>query len=338
MARILYKMIIGLAKEDNDKEYRVALIPSTVKKFCMDGHEVLLLKGSGEKAGYSDDEYVESGAKIVSFEDLFKLSKIIVKINAFSKKELLLLDRNQWVVANFDSYRNEDNLKNIKKNKVNAIALERLPRLSRVQDIDILSSQDNLSGYKAALVALNMQNKAASLMMTSAGTIYPLKAMVIGIGVTGLQAIATLQRMGCIVWGVDIRKDVEEQVVSLGAKFILSSSKNFLEEIKEAQIIITSANSITSHPPKIIHNSMLRELSHGTIIVDTSGGNVEDIKAESLVEFGNIKIVSSQYFASDIAYSASQLFSNNLYNFISRLDEIKKDEEVWSKISINELI
>jgi NAD(P) transhydrogenase subunit alpha len=143
--------------------------------------------------------------------------------------------------------------------------------------------------------------------------------------------------MGCIVFGVDIREEIEEQIVSLGAKFVLSNSKNFLEEIKEAQIIITSVNSINSHPPKIIRNSMLRELSHGTIIVDTSGGNVEDIKAESLVEFGNIKIVSSQYFASDIAYSASQLFSNNLYNFISRLDEIKKDEEVWSKISINEL-
>lgn len=331
-------MIVGLAKEDSDKEYRVALTPFTVKKLCEDGYEVLFLENSGLKAGYSDDEYRDARAKKVSFDDLFKLSEIIVKVNTFSKKELSVFNQNQLAIANFDSYRNEYNLKNIKKYKVNAIALERLPRLSRVQDIDVLSSQDNLSGYKAALVALNMQNRAAPLMMTSAGTIYPLKAMVIGIGVAGLQAIATLQRMGCIVFGADIRKEIEDQVVSLGAQFVLSNSKKFLEKIKESQIIITAANSINSYPPKIIDNRILRELSHGTIVVDVSGGNVEDIKAESLTEFGDIKIVSSQYFASDVAYSASQLFSNNLYNFISRLDEIKKDAEVWSKIAINELI
>lgn len=329
-------MIIGLNKEDDEKEYRVALTPFTVKKLKEDRNDVLFLENSGLKAGYSDDEYKEAGAIKVNFDELFNKSEIIVKVNAFSKKELSLLNKNQVIIANFDSYRNENNIKNIKKYNVNAIALERLPRLSRVQDIDILSSQDNLSGYKAALVALNMQNKVAPLMMTSAGTIYPLKALVIGVGVSGLQSIATLQRMGCVVFGADIRTDVKDQVVSLGAQFISSESEEFFKILPQVQIIITSVNPIISNPPCIINNNMLKQLSFGTIIVDISGGNVENVKSESLVEYGNIKIVSSQYFASDVAYSASQLYSNNLYNFINRFDEIKNDSDIWSKIAIKE--
>ena len=330
-------MIIGFVAEKWEWEYRVALVPQTVHLLTKMGHEVYFEKNAGIKAGFSDEDYIKNGAKLFTdATNVYKKSEIIVKINAPVKQEYKYLHKDLWIIANFSNMSKDEQLSIIKKYKVKIVALDQLPRLSRVQDIDILSSQNNLAGYKAALIAMNMQNKSVPLMMTSAGTVPALKALVLGVGVAGLQAIATLQRMGAIVYASDVRAETAEQVMSLGAKFIISSNDNIFNILKNIDILITSAYSSNGYTPQLITLKMLKQMPLGSIIIDMANGNVEGGLENSVKILDNVKILSSVHLAADVAYSASGLFSRNIYNLLSRWDELLKDDEVWSKILIQD--
>lgn len=330
-------MIVGIVKERPAWEYRVAVVPQTVKQLITDGHTVNIEAGAGERAGFSDEQYREAGANILhTAADVYEKSEFIAKIWAPKENEYVFLHENLWILANFESYKNPERTEIWEKYKINALALERLPRLSRVQDIDTLSSQHNLAGYKAALLAMDMQTKTVPLMMTAAGTLMPMKALVIGTGVSGLQAIATLQRMGAQVYGSDIRQDAEDQVKSLGAQFVPFNNVEINKLLPSCSIVIASVAVISGKAPQVLTLNQLQRLPFGSVILDMAGGNVESSIDGRLLDNEHYKLLADSHLASDVANSASLLHSRNVYNFIRRIDVIKQDYEVWTQILLTE--
>lgn len=326
-------MIVGIVKERPAWEYRVAVVPQTVKQLVAEGHRVLVQTGAGERAGYCDEQYAQQGAEIVrSAENVYEQSEFVAKIWAPKEDEYAYLHENLWVLANFESYKIPERLAVWQKYKINAVALERLPRLSRVQDIDTLSSQHNLAGYKAALLAMDMLTRTVPLMMTAAGTLTSLKALVIGVGVAGLQAIATLQRMGAQVYAADVRPEAEEQVRSLGAQFVLAEPEEINKILPLCDIVITSVLPISGQVPKVLTVSQLCRLPQGAVVLDMAGGNVETSIVERLLDNGHYKLLADRHLASDVATSASLLHSRNVYQFIQRKEQLQKDKEVWQQI------
>lgn len=327
------KMIIGFVKERPAWEYRVALVPQTVKQLMSDGHQVLMETGAGERAGYSDEQYREAGAILLrQAEEVYKKSELMPKIWAPHEEEYVFLHENLWILAHFDSYKYPERLAIWKKYKINALAFERLPRLPRVQDIDVLSSQHNLAGYKAALLTMDMLDQSIPLMMTAAGTLMPLKALVIGAGVAGLQAIATLQRMGAQVYAADVRPEAAEQVKSLGAKFMPSETEYINQVLPECSIVIACVATISGVVPQILSQFQLNRLPRGAVVLDMADGNVEGAINDRLLDNGRYKLLADSHLAADIAYSSSMLYSQNVYNVISGFNKLKKDTEVWSQI------
>lgn len=326
-------MIVGFVKERPAWEYRVAVIPQTVKQLIADGHQVFAEVGAGERAGFSNEQYVNAGATMLnSAEEVYAKSEFMAKIWAPKEDEYAYLHEDLWILAHFESYKHPELLAIWQKYKINALALERLPRLSRVQDIDTLSSQHNLAGYKAALLTMDMQTKSVPMMITAAGTLIPLKALVIGSGVSGLQAMATLQRMGAQVWGSDIRPEAEEQVKSLGAHFISSQPEEINKILPNSDIVITAVSVLSEKVPQVLSKQQLQILPRGAVVLDMAGGNVETGIDGRLLDNEHYKLLSDQHLASDVTESASMLHSRNVYNFIKRFDAIKKDKEVWSQI------
>ena len=326
-------MIIGLVKERPAWEYRVAIIPQTIKQLIDDGYEIYVETGAGERAGFIDEQYIEAGASILhTAMDVYEKSEFIAKIWAPQEGEYAYLHPDLWILGNFESYKKPERTEIWQKYKINCVALERLPRLSRVQDIDTLSSQHNLAGYKAALLTMDMQNKTTPLMMTAAGTLMPLKALVFGAGVAGLQAIATLQRMGAQVYATDIRPEAEEQVKSLNAQFITSEKENIDSILPNCNIVITAVSVISGKVPRILSAEQLQRLPSGAVVLDMAGGNVENSIDGRLLDNQHYKLLADSHLASDVAYSASFLHSRNVYNFLSRFNKIKQDKEVWSQI------
>lgn len=330
-------MIIGLVKERPAWEYRVAIVPQTVKQLIAEGYQVYVETGAGERAGFSDEQYAEAGATIShTAMEVYEKSEFMTKIWAPKEEEYAYLHPDLWILGNFESYKKPERTEIWQKYKINCLAFERLPRLSRVQDIDTLSSQHNLAGYKAALLAMDMQTKTVPLMMTAAGTLMPLKALVFGAGVSGLQAIATLQRMGAHVYATDIRPEAEEQVKSLGAQFISGEKESINSILPNCNIVITAVSVISGKVPKILSAEQLQRLPFGAVVLDMAGGNVESSINGRLLDNQHYKLLADSHLASDVAYSASFLHSRNVYNFLSRLDKIKQDKEVWSQILLTE--
>ena len=325
-------MIIGLVKERPAWEYRVAVTPQTVEQFVAAGHQVYAETGAGERAGFSNEQYIQAGASLLSAAEVYEKAEFMPKIWAPNEDEYAYLHPNLCILANFESYKKPERTEIWKKYKITALALERLPRLSRVQDIDTLSSQHNLAGYKAALLAMDMQTQTVPLMMTAAGTLNPLKALVIGAGVAGLQVIATLQRMGALVYATDVRPEAEEQIKSLGAKFVSSTPEEINKLLTSCQIVIAAVSVISGKVPQVLSAAQLQRLPAGAVVLDMAGGNVETSILGRLLDNGHYKLLADTHLASDVAYSASQLHSRNVYNFISRLDKIKDDTEVWQQI------
>ena len=328
-------MIIGFVKERPAWEYRVAVTPQTVEQLVAAGHQVYAETGAGERAGFSNEQYFQAGASLLNAPEVYEKSEFMPKIWAPCEDEYAFLHQNLCILANFESYKKPERTEIWKKYKITTLALERLPRLSRVQDIDTLSSQHNLAGYKAALLTMDMQTQTVPLMMTAAGTLTPLKSLVIGAGVAGLQAIATLQRMGSIVYAADIRQDAEEQIKSLGAQFVSSNPDEINKLLPNCQIVITAVSVISGKVPQVLSASQLQRLPFGAVVLDMAGGNVETSIFGRLLDNGHYKLLADTHLASDVAYSASQLHSQNVYNFISRLDKIKQDKEVWTQILLS---
>jgi NAD(P) transhydrogenase subunit alpha len=326
-------MLIGISKELPDWEYRTALIPEDVAELTKQNNTVYIEADSGIRAGYDNAEYISAGAYIVnSAKEVADKSEILLFINPPNTDGHNFFHSRQMLISNFAGIDKAAVHKIVQKQKISILALEKLPRLSRVQDIDILSSQNNLAGYKAALIAVNMQNSVIPLMITSAGTSLPLKALVIGAGVAGLQATATLHRMGANVYCSDIRAETAAQVTSLGATFI--AADHIPTILKECHILITTALNPNGKPPLLVSAEMLKNMPYGSIAIDLAVGNIENARKDTLITFENVKLSACSHLAADIAHTASLFYSHNMLNLLTRLPDLQKDAEIWPHIFI----
>lgn len=345
-------MKIAIIKELISYENRVAITPDVVNKFKQMNFTVLTEDNAGLKAGFTNEHYIKSGAEIVSREKALQDANIIVSVNAISEKDISILTPNKILIGNYSVYNNAELIKLIEAKQLQLLSLELMPRISRAQSMDILSSQNNLAGYKAVLVASNYFKKALPLMMTAAGMISPAKVFVMGTGVAGLQAIATAKRLGAVVSAYDVRAATKEQVESLGAKFLVvdedalkdSETKTgyakemssdykakeqqiLFDHISKQDIIITTALIPGKKAPVLVTAEMVKNMPSGSVVVDlaaSNGGNCELTEYDKVVEKYQTTIVGSASLVSEIATTASNLFANNIFNLIKSY--YKKDE------------
>ncbi|MBI3701947.1 MAG: Re/Si-specific NAD(P)(+) transhydrogenase subunit alpha [Afipia sp.] len=338
-------MKIAIAKEVDAAEPRVAATPETVKKFKALGMDVAIEPGAGLKSGLLDSEYAVAGA-IVS-ADAVKDADIVVKVKRPESSELSKYKKGALVIAIMDPYGNDAALKAIASAGVSAFAMELMPRITRAQVMDVLSSQANLAGYRAVIESAEAFGRAFPMMMTAAGTVPAAKVFVMGVGVAGLQAIATARRLGAVVTATDVRPAVKEQVESLGAKFLAVEDEEFkqaetaggyakemskeyqakqaaltAEHIKKQDIIITTALIPGRPAPKLVSADMVKSMKPGSVLVDLAverGGNVEGVKAGEVTDINGVKIVGFSNLAGRVAASASALYAKNLFSFIETL-------------------
>lgn len=326
----------------DNKEKRVAITPEMVKKYISIGLEVVLPKNSGVSAGFSDNEYIDSGAKI---EDVTLVDADLYLCVRPSFDTELHLKEGAFLIASLAPFKNYEVLHKLAESGVNLCALEKIPRITRAQSMDILSSQANIAGYRAAIVAMSMYGRVIPLMMTAAGTIRPAKALIVGAGVAGLQAIATMKRLGAVVNAFDVRAAAKEQVESLGANFIAvenddngesaggyakemsedykrRQAEKLAEVIAKTDIVITTAQIPNKPAPRLITRSMVQSMMSGSVIVDMAtetGGNCEVSKMDAVEYVDGVTIIGYTDFAAQVAYDSSQLFARNMFNFVSLL-------------------
>jgi NAD(P) transhydrogenase subunit alpha len=349
-------MRIAVARETDASEPRVAATPDTVKRFKALGAEVAVARGAGIASGISDADYEAAGAEIG--EDVIKTADLVLKVRRPAPNELTDYKKGALIVAIMDPYGNEAALKQMADDGLAAFAMELMPRITRAQSMDVLSSQANLAGYRAVVDAAGEYGRALPMMMTAAGTVPAAKVFVMGVGVAGLQAIATARRMGAVVTATDVRPATKEQVESLGAKFLAVEDEEFknaqtaagyakpmsaeyqakqaaltAEHIKKQDIVITTALIPGRPAPRLITKEMVASMRAGSVIVDLAierGGNVEGAKAGATEQVGGVKIVGHLNVPGRLAASASALYARNLFNFVETL--IDKKEK---KLAIN---
>ena len=338
-------MKIAIAKEIDAAEPRVAATPDTVKKFKALGIDVAIEPGAGIKSGLLDSEYAVAGAMVSA--DAVKDADIIIKVKRPEASEFSKYKKGALVIAIMDPYGNDAALKAMASAGVSAFAMELMPRITRAQVMDVLSSQANLAGYRAVIESAEAFGRAFPMMMTAAGTVPAAKVFVMGVGVAGLQAIATARRLGAVVTATDVRPAVKEQVESLGAKFLAVEDEEFkqaetaggyakemskeyqakqaaltAEHIKKQDIIITTALIPGRPAPKLVSAEMVKSMKPGSVLVDLAverGGNVEGAKANEVTDVGGVKIVGYTNLAGRVPASASSLYARNLYSFIETL-------------------
>jgi proton-translocating NAD(P)+ transhydrogenase subunit alpha len=338
-------MKIAVAKEIDASEPRVAASPDTVKKFKALGVDVAVEPGAGIKSGLPDSEFTAAGATVSA--DALKDADIVIKVKRPEASELANYKRGALVIAIMDPYGNDAALKVMADAGVSAFAMELMPRITRAQVMDVLSSQANLAGYRAVIEAAETFGRAFPMMMTAAGTIPAAKVFVMGVGVAGLQAIATARRLGAVVTATDVRPAVKEQVESLGAKFLAVEDEEFkqaetaggyakemskeyqakqaaltAEHIKKQDIIITTALIPGRPAPRLVTAAMVASMKPGSVLVDLAverGGNVEGARPGEVADVGGIKIVGYTNVAGRVAASASSLYARNLFSFIETM-------------------
>jgi len=338
-------MKIAVLKEATAGETRVAAIPETVKKFVALGAEFAVEKGAGNAASISDAEYEAAGAKLVSRADALGGAGIVLCVNGPEAASLKGAEKGAVLVGALDPARRREAIDGYASAGLEALAMEWMPRITRAQSMDILSSQSNLAGYKAVVDAAGAYGRAFPMMMTAAGTVSPAKAFVMGVGVAGLQAIATAKRLGAQVSATDVRSATREQIQSLGAKPIFVENVSGIEgegaggyasemseEYQKAQaelvsghiakqdIVITTALIPGRPAPRLISDAQVATMRPGSVIVDLAadaGGNVEgSVSGETVVKHG-VTIIGAANLARSLAADASALFARNLYNFVS---------------------
>ncbi|MHA3096551.1 Re/Si-specific NAD(P)(+) transhydrogenase subunit alpha [Acinetobacter brisouii] len=349
-------MQIGIPMETVAGESRVAATPETVKKLVGAGHSVVIQKGAGRKAAYLDDAYTQVGATIA--EDAYQGSQIILKVRAPQGDEINKISANTTVIAMFDPYRNTE-LEQFATQQISAFALELLPRtLSRAQNMDVLSSQANLSGYKSVLLAANEYQRMFPMLMTAAGTVKPARVVVMGVGVAGLQAIATAKRLGAVVEATDLRPTAKDQVESLGGKWLdvpmseeeqqraADAAKNgygwmpgeqYIKDqaaivdkaVANADIVITTALLPGRNAPRLIKAETVAKMKAGSVILDMAvetGGNVEGSKVgETVTTENGVKILGVPNIPATVATEASALYARNVFNFLETLFDKDKN-------------
>jgi NAD(P) transhydrogenase subunit alpha len=346
-------MKIAVLKETAPGETRCAAIPETVKKFIGLGAEVAVEAGAGASAGISDAEFEAAGAKTGDRKAALSGVDIILCINGPEAADLKSVKAGALLVGALDPLRRKDTVDAYARAGLQALAMEWMPRITRAQSMDILSSQSNLAGYKAVVDAAAAFGRAFPMMMTAAGTVSPAKVFVMGVGVAGLQAIATAKRLGAQVSATDVRSATKEQIQSLGAKPIFVENVAGIEgegqggyatemspEYQKAQaelvsshiakqdIVITTALIPGRPAPRLISDDQLATMRPGGVIVDLAaeaGGNVEGCVAGQQVEKHGIAIIGASNLARTLPADASALFSRNLYNFLSAFWDKEKN-------------
>jgi NAD(P) transhydrogenase subunit alpha len=344
-------MKIGVISADIASESRVAITPDAVKKLRKLGFEVVIQSGAGQAAYYADEMYQAAGAEIASSSaEVITQSRIITTVNDLSAAAIEHLTTGQIVVGMLDPYRNTQ-LDTYAAKGATAFAMELLPRtLSRAQNMDVLSSQANLAGYKAVLLSANEYSRPFPMFMTSAGTVKPAKVVILGVGVAGLQAIATAKRLGAVVEASDLRPAAKEQVESLGGKWLdvpmseeeaqkakatggyaWTPSEQYIKDqaavvdkaLSNADIVITTAQIPGRNAPRLVHGATLAKMKAGSVLIDMAagtGGNVEgSVPNETITTDNGVRIVGAANIPSMLAAQSSDLYANNLVNFITTL-------------------
>lgn len=309
-------MIIGITKEKATRETRTSLTPQTAKQFIELGFEIKMEQNAGLKACFRNSEYAAVGAEIVaSAEEVLKNCDIWFRVNAPEIKEIKQLKNKSFIIGNLQNNRLKGVATYLKTHNITCLDLNLLPRISRAQGFDILSSQNNLSGYQAVFKAAQFLPATLPLMITSAGTLAPAKVLVIGVGVAGLQAIATAKRLGAKVYAYDVNAEVKDQAESVGAKFV----SDFTDLLKEMNVIITAVTPAQVTAPKIITSDMLESLPNHCVLIDLAsahGGNIENSADQKVTRCQNCIIYGDSFLAREIPRSASVLLANNFYNFL----------------------
>ena len=338
-------MKIAVLKETAAGETRCAAIPETVKKFIALGADVAIESGAGEGASVPDADFEAAGAKVGSRSDAMKDARIILCVSGPEPDQLKGAEKGALLIGALDPSRRGSAIDGYAMAGLEALAMEWMPRITRAQSMDILSSQSNLAGYKAVIDAAASYGRAYPMMMTAAGTVSPAKVFVMGVGVAGLQAIATAKRLGAQVSATDVRSATKEQILSLGAKPIFVEdvagiegegaggyATEMSEEYQKAQaelvsghiakqdIVITTALIPGKPAPRLISDAQVATMRPGSVIVDMAadaGGNVEGtVPGESVVKHG-VTIIGACNLARSLAADSSALFARNLYNFLS---------------------
>ncbi len=340
-------MKIAVAKEKLDAEKRVAASPETVKKLMALGAEVSVVAGAGIAAAITDDAYRAAGAQVVSEDEAYKDADVILRVRHPAADEISKMKKGAVLVGMLSPYQEKDLLKVYAAHGVTAMTMEFVPRITRAQSMDVLSSQANLAGYRAVLEAANEFGHGFPLMMTAAGTVPAAKVFIMGVGVAGLQAIATARRLGAQVSATDVRPAAREQVQSLGAAFVMVESEEtkaaetsggyakemsaeykqkqavlIADTIKKQDIVITTALIPGKKAPVLVTEEMVKSMKTGSVILDMAveqGGNCVLSKPGEVVDIGGVKIIGHLNLPSRIAADASALYARNLLNFLTPL-------------------
>jgi len=360
-------MTVGIPKERYPGETRVAVVPTHVPVLTKLGYDVVIEQGAGDASGYRDESYREKGAEVEPDHAALmgKADVLLTVRSAAANPEEAAGDvdaakEGQAVIGFVDPYTPHPAFSRYVEKKISLFSMELMPRITRAQSMDALSSMANLGGYKAALIAAEALPKMFPMMMTAAGTIVPAKVFIVGVGVAGLQAIATAKRLGGVVSAYDVRPAVREQVESLGARFVemkLDTSESegeggyakamdeefyrkqremMTEVVSEHDVVITTAAIPGKKSPVLVTEEMVRGMAPGSVIVDLAaerGGNCELTESGKSVVKHGVRIIGPENLPAQIPYNASQLYSKNITNFLTLLTDdgklaINQEDEI----------
>ena len=345
-------MKLAVLKERRAGETRVAATPETVKKLKNLGLEVTVESGAGIGAQVFDNDYIAAGATVSPDRaTMLRDADIVLKVRGPEPDEIAAMKKGAVYASLLAPYSEKDVIAKLAAQGVNAFAMEFIPRISRAQSMDVLSSQANLAGYKAVIDACAQFGRAFPMMMTAAGTIAPARVFIMGVGVAGLQAIATARRLGAIVTATDVRPATKEQVVSLGASFVAVEDEEFkqaetaagyakpmsaeyqakqaaltAEHIKKQDIVITTALIPGRKAPVLVTEEMIKTMKPGSVIVDLAaeqGGNTPLTKADEVIQTNGITIMGYTNLPARLASDTSSLYARNLFNFVALIVDKK---------------
>jgi len=342
-------MRIGVPLEIKAGETRVAATPETVKKLIGQGHQVLIQKDAGLQASQPDSAYVAVGASIGSAADAFA-SELVLKVRAPEANELSQIKSGSVLIGMLDPFDN-NNIAAMAAQGITAFSLEAAPRTTRAQSMDVLSSQANIAGYKAVMVAANEYQRFMPMLMTAAGTVKAARILILGAGVAGLQAIATAKRLGAVIEASDVRPAAKEQIESLGAKFVdvpfetdeereiakgvggyarpmpeswmKRQAALVAERAQQADIVITTALIPGRKPPVLLHSDTVANMKAGSVVIDLAAGKGDNgsgncplTQAEKIIDVNGVKIVGYTNLPSMVGADASALYARNLLDFL----------------------
>lgn len=348
-------MIIGITRELVAGENRVSLCPDNVQSLVDKGLELWVEHNAGAQAGFSDDDYISVGAKVVSDRDeLFAKSDVILQVQSFGSNtenaddDLKRLKAKQLVIGMMDPLAQPQAAQQVAGTGATAIALEMVPRISRAQSMDVLSSMATLAGYRSVLLGADAAPRILPMLMTAAGTLQPARVLIMGVGVAGLQACATAKRLGAVVEAYDVRPAAREQIISVGAtpveldlptessegaggyakkqseEFLRMQREQMTEVVARQDIIITTAAIPGAKSPILVTEDMLKAMKTGSVLVDLAaerGGNCESTQMGKTVVAHGVTIVGPENLASDAAFHASQMYGNNIQTLLELILE-----------------